>query len=150
VQDGDTPLSIARSKDNKEVVRLLVAHAAELSSATLRNAAASSATVAAQPLERSASELVRSDMLRSDSMRDADLCCPICLDVYLDPVKLPCGHALDAVCLRHLVDHASHAACPLCRGRIPNPLPAVSEEMRRHVEAKYPQQVDSPLSSSLG
>ena len=51
VQDGRTPLSIARSKDNKEVVRLLVAHAAELSSATLRNAAASSATVAAQPLE---------------------------------------------------------------------------------------------------
>jgi len=69
--------------------------------------------------------------------------CAICMEVLLNAVQLPCSHVFDAACLQHLTAHTSSAACPLCRSHIPSPLPAVSDELQRRVEAKYPQQVDA-------
>ena len=112
----------------------------------LRSAAATSAAAAAaQPLLRSASEFDRRDLLRSDSMVDNNMTCAICMEVFLNAVQLPCSHVFDAACLQHLTAHTSSAACPLCRSHIPSPLPAVSDEIQRRVEAKYPQQVTSGI-----
>lgn len=46
-----------------------------------------------------------------------DLTCPICLNVYFKPVKLPCGHLLCQECLERSLD-ISTLGCPICRHRL--------------------------------
>lgn len=65
---------------------------------------------------------------RKKSQRDAppieegsytDFKCPICLELLIEPVLLPCQHEVCSACLEpHLV--ASSLCCPLCRKRISN------------------------------
>nr|CDS20069.1 E3 ubiquitin protein ligase RNF168 [Echinococcus granulosus] len=46
-----------------------------------------------------------------------DLTCPICLNVYFKPVKLPCNHILCQECLERSLD-ISTLECPICRHRL--------------------------------
>uniref|UniRef100_A0A5K3F025 RING-type E3 ubiquitin transferase n=1 Tax=Mesocestoides corti TaxID=53468 RepID=A0A5K3F025_MESCO len=46
-----------------------------------------------------------------------DLTCPICLNVYFKPVKLPCSHTLCQSCLEKSLE-ISTLACPICRCRL--------------------------------
>ncbi|VDM31659.1 unnamed protein product [Hydatigera taeniaeformis] len=46
-----------------------------------------------------------------------DVTCPICLNIYFKPVKLPCGHILCQECLEKSLD-ISTLECPLCRHRL--------------------------------
>uniref|UniRef100_A0A3Q2YPY3 E3 ubiquitin/ISG15 ligase TRIM25-like n=1 Tax=Hippocampus comes TaxID=109280 RepID=A0A3Q2YPY3_HIPCM len=49
------------------------------------------------------------------SMRE-ELSCPICLQLYLDPVVLPCGHNYCQVCIMQTIDNADKTLqCPECR-----------------------------------
>lgn len=47
------------------------------------------------------------------SALEAELSCPLCMRVFLDPVALACGHTIDRACLRRAL--ALRAQCPLCR-----------------------------------
>ncbi|XP_060746175.1 E3 ubiquitin-protein ligase TRIM39-like [Tachysurus vachellii] len=42
------------------------------------------------------------------------LLCPICVDVFTDPVTTPCGHNLCKSCLTQCWDKSQHCHCPLC------------------------------------
>ncbi|XP_061128892.1 E3 ubiquitin-protein ligase Midline-1 [Syngnathus typhle] len=55
----------------------------------------------------------------SSSMRE-ELTCPICLQLYLDPVTLPCGHNYCQVCmLQTLSNTDTKLKCPECRLEFP-------------------------------
>ncbi|XP_051915761.1 E3 ubiquitin-protein ligase TRIM39-like [Hippocampus zosterae] len=55
----------------------------------------------------------------SFSMRE-ELSCPICLQLYLDPVVLPCGHNYCQVCIMQTIDNADKTLqCPECRLQFP-------------------------------
>nr|XP_032834419.1 E3 ubiquitin-protein ligase RNF169-like [Petromyzon marinus] len=43
--------------------------------------------------------------------------CPVCLDVLVLPVKMPCGHTLCQSCFTQSMDKV-HLSCPLCRRRV--------------------------------
>ncbi|XP_016050142.2 E3 ubiquitin-protein ligase RNF168 [Erinaceus europaeus] len=43
--------------------------------------------------------------------------CQICVDVFVEPVTLPCGHSLCGPCFRATVEKAS-LCCPFCRRRL--------------------------------
>ncbi|XP_062342427.1 zinc-binding protein A33 [Osmerus eperlanus] len=43
-----------------------------------------------------------------------ELSCPICLQLFLEPVSLPCGHIYCMACLQKAVD-ADHHRCPECQ-----------------------------------
>lgn len=58
------------------------------------------------PVEESSGGLERSDCL-----------CPICLDIFLEPVTLPCTHTFCKPCFLETVDK-SNMCCPLCRKRV--------------------------------
>ncbi|XP_060731302.1 nuclear factor 7, ovary-like isoform X3 [Tachysurus vachellii] len=45
--------------------------------------------------------------------------CPICLDVFTDPVSTPCGHNYCMICLKEFWDSSSHCQCPVCKTRFP-------------------------------
>jgi len=76
---------------------------------------------------------------------DPDWCCPVCWEVLLDVVTLPCGHSLDQRCLHKIVaatsGGAGQRACPMCRRALPAELPAVNVQMRTTVQSLYPEQV---------
>ena len=46
----------------------------------------------------------------------ADVVCPICLSLYVEPVKMPCRHVLCLSCFKNNVSQAT-LSCPLCRKR---------------------------------
>ncbi len=58
------------------------------------------------PVEESSGGLKRSDCL-----------CPVCLDIFLEPVTLPCMHTFCKPCFLQTVDK-SNMCCPLCRKRV--------------------------------
>ena len=80
---------------------------------------------------RRAEEADRKRMLRRASMwaevlakrarvaeQVKDNTCPICLDAYVDPVRLLCNHVFCGACLREHELHSDKppfALCPLCR-----------------------------------
>ncbi|XP_073674136.1 E3 ubiquitin-protein ligase rnf168 [Garra rufa] len=58
------------------------------------------------PIEESSGGLKRSDCL-----------CPVCMDIFLEPVTLPCTHTFCKPCFLETVDK-SNMCCPLCRKRV--------------------------------
>jgi len=64
-------------------------------------------------------------MLKSDNSSDdivtsmsyTDFTCPICLQILIEPVVMPCEHELCGPCFKQNVEEANFL-CPLCRMRI--------------------------------
>ena len=48
---------------------------------------------------------------------DEDFLCPICLQLLIEPVVLPCKHELCKICFTQNVQEAN-LQCPICRVRI--------------------------------
>ncbi|CAH1403670.1 unnamed protein product [Nezara viridula] len=46
-----------------------------------------------------------------------DVLCPICQEIYIEPVSLPCKHVVCLQCLEKIVENNS-LVCPICRTRI--------------------------------
>ncbi|XP_056317276.1 nuclear factor 7, ovary isoform X2 [Danio aesculapii] len=44
-----------------------------------------------------------------------DCQCPVCLDVFTDPVTTPCGHNFCKACLKQCWDNSQDYRCPLCK-----------------------------------
>ncbi|KAK3545530.1 hypothetical protein QTP70_008050 [Hemibagrus guttatus] len=55
----------------------------------------------------------------SSILCEDQLQCPICLDVFTDPVSTPCGHNFCMICLKEFWDSSSHCQCPVCKTSFP-------------------------------
>ncbi|XP_060731285.1 E3 ubiquitin-protein ligase TRIM39-like [Tachysurus vachellii] len=55
----------------------------------------------------------------SSVLCEDQLQCPICLDVFTDPVSTPCGHNYCMICLKEFWDSSSHCQCPVCKEEFP-------------------------------
>ena len=53
----------------------------------------------------------------SGKLTRSDCLCPICLEIFLEPVTLPCAHTFCKPCFLETVDKAN-LCCPLCRKRV--------------------------------
>ncbi|XP_016331347.1 E3 ubiquitin-protein ligase RNF168-like [Sinocyclocheilus anshuiensis] len=53
----------------------------------------------------------------SGGLKRSDCLCPVCLDIFLEPVTLPCMHTFCKPCFLETVDK-SNMCCPLCRKRV--------------------------------
>ncbi|KAM7412462.1 hypothetical protein PAMA_020039 [Pampus argenteus] len=78
--------------------------------------------------------------------------CPVCLEILLEPVTLPCTHTFCKGCFLESVDKTS-LCCPMCRKRIStwarlnsrsNTL--VNERLWRQIQITFPQQCQRRLS----
>ncbi|XP_076119255.1 zinc-binding protein A33-like [Alosa pseudoharengus] len=49
------------------------------------------------------------------SKLEEDLTCPVCCDIYKDPVFLPCTHSVCKACLQQFWESKGHRECPYCR-----------------------------------
>uniref|UniRef100_A0A672YSE2 Uncharacterized protein n=1 Tax=Sphaeramia orbicularis TaxID=375764 RepID=A0A672YSE2_9TELE len=51
------------------------------------------------------------------SRSEEDYCCPVCQDVYRDPVVLSCSHSFCKVCLQNWWTEKPIRECPVCKRR---------------------------------
>ncbi|XP_062391318.1 zinc-binding protein A33-like [Sardina pilchardus] len=49
------------------------------------------------------------------SKLEEELCCPVCCDIYKDPVILTCAHSVCKACLQQFWESKGHRECPYCR-----------------------------------
>ncbi|XP_076119254.1 zinc-binding protein A33-like [Alosa pseudoharengus] len=49
------------------------------------------------------------------SKLEEDFCCPVCCDIYKDPVILTCSHSVCKACLQQFWESKGHRECPYCR-----------------------------------
>ncbi|XP_061433904.1 E3 ubiquitin-protein ligase TRIM11-like [Lethenteron reissneri] len=59
---------------------------------------------------------------------DSELCCSICLDTFVCPSTLSCGHSFCLRCLEAAWETASSFSCPQCRANFP-----VRPQLKRNV-----------------
>ncbi|XP_026138663.1 E3 ubiquitin-protein ligase rnf168 [Carassius auratus] len=92
------------------------------------------------PVEESSGGLKRSDCL-----------CPVCLDIFLEPVTLPCMHTFCKPCFLETVDK-SNICCPLCRKRVSTwarlhsrNKTLVNVELWRRIQDAFPTQCERRL-----
>lgn len=95
--------------------------------------------------------------LRRSATEDG-FCCPMCLDIFIDPVTLMCGHTACRSCLirhfesidanrahREQLRDSGFATCPLARCPIPFIMPEVNFVLRSTVLQSHPERVAARL-----
>ncbi|KAI2655762.1 E3 ubiquitin-protein ligase TRIM35 [Labeo rohita] len=56
-------------------------------------------------------------MSASSQISEVDLMCPVCLDIFTDPVLLLCSHSICRACLKQFWSYRGFQECPVCRKR---------------------------------
>ncbi|XP_060923128.1 nuclear factor 7, brain-like [Limanda limanda] len=69
------------------------------------------------------------------SRLEEDLCCPVCRDVFIDPVILSCSHSFCKVCVKTWWKGKEVKLCPLCKRRSSRSEPPVSLVIKNLCEA---------------
>lgn len=72
------------------------------------------------------------------------LCC-ICLDIFTNPVSIPCGHNFCLTCIKSYWDTREHFECPLCKEsfrrrpelRINHVFKDITEHFQRSLKVMY-------------
>ncbi|XP_028848218.1 zinc-binding protein A33-like [Denticeps clupeoides] len=54
---------------------------------------------------------------RKLSFSEEDLSCPVCCDIFKDPLLLSCSHSVCKVCLQQFWESKGSPECPVCRRR---------------------------------
>nr|XP_033487310.1 E3 ubiquitin-protein ligase rnf168 [Epinephelus lanceolatus] len=81
-----------------------------------------------------------------------DCRCPVCLEIFMEPVTLPCTHTFCKECFLETVDKAT-LCCPMCRKRVStwarlnsrnNTL--VDQQLWTHIQTAFPLQCQRRLS----
>uniref|UniRef100_A0A671W984 RING-type domain-containing protein n=1 Tax=Sparus aurata TaxID=8175 RepID=A0A671W984_SPAAU len=66
---------------------------------------------------------------------EEDLCCPVCQDVFREPVVLSCSHSFCKDCLQSWWRHKQTQECPVCKRRSSREHPPVSLVIKNLCEA---------------
>ncbi|KAL2084183.1 hypothetical protein ACEWY4_019701 [Coilia grayii] len=69
------------------------------------------------------------------SLPEEDLTCPVCRDIFRDPVVLSCSHSICNACLRQFWHTKGSRECPLCRKRSPDAEPLRNLALRNVCES---------------
>ncbi|KAJ8275483.1 hypothetical protein COCON_G00072350 [Conger conger] len=56
-------------------------------------------------------------MASGSSLLEEDLSCPVCSEIFRDPVVLSCSHSFCKACLQQYWDQKGSQECPVCRRR---------------------------------
>ncbi|XP_028842259.1 tripartite motif-containing protein 35-like [Denticeps clupeoides] len=74
-------------------------------------------------------------MSSSLSLPEEDLCCPVCCDVFRDPVLLLCSHSFCKGCLQRFWATSVSRDCPVCRRRSSKRNPPTNLALKNLCEA---------------
>ncbi|XP_060938094.1 E3 ubiquitin-protein ligase TRIM35-like [Limanda limanda] len=82
------------------------------------------------------------------SRSEEDLCCPVCHDVFRDPVLLSCSHSFCKDCVKSWWKDKEVKECPLCKRRSSKSEPPVSLVLKNLCET-FLQERDQSSSPAL-
>ncbi|XP_018544048.1 nuclear factor 7, brain [Lates calcarifer] len=82
------------------------------------------------------------------SRSEEDLCCPVCQEVFRDPVLLACSHSFCKDCLKRWWREKQTQECPVCKRRSSREDPPVSLVLKNLCEA-FLQERDQRSSEAL-
>ncbi|XP_067442234.1 nuclear factor 7, brain-like [Thunnus thynnus] len=82
------------------------------------------------------------------SRSEEDLCCPVCQDVFRDPVVLSCSHSFCKDCLKSWWRQKQTRECPVCKRRSSKEQPPVSLVLKNLCES-FLQDRDQRASEAL-
>ncbi|XP_042559137.1 nuclear factor 7, brain-like [Clupea harengus] len=68
------------------------------------------------------------------SKLEEDLSCPVCTDIFKDPVLLSCSHSFCKACLQQYWETKGFRECPVCRKRSSRELPPTNRALRNLCE----------------
>uniref|UniRef100_A0A673GE28 Tripartite motif containing 35-30 n=1 Tax=Sinocyclocheilus rhinocerous TaxID=307959 RepID=A0A673GE28_9TELE len=64
------------------------------------------------------------------SLTEEDFYCPICYDIFRDPILLPCSHSICNSCVKTFWNRRGTQECPICRTVSSNPNPPINIVLR--------------------
>ncbi|XP_038553758.1 nuclear factor 7, brain-like isoform X2 [Micropterus salmoides] len=82
------------------------------------------------------------------SRSEEDLCCPVCQEVFRDPVLLSCSHSFCKVCLKSWWREKQAPECPVCKRRSSRSEPPRNLVLKNLCEA-FLQERDQRASEAL-
>ncbi|XP_018540754.1 nuclear factor 7, ovary-like [Lates calcarifer] len=82
------------------------------------------------------------------SRSEEDLCCPVCQEVFRDPVVLSCSHSFCKDCLKRWWREKQTPDCPVCKRRSSREDPPVSLVLKKLCES-FLQERDQRSSEAL-
>ncbi|XP_023180907.1 nuclear factor 7, ovary-like [Xiphophorus maculatus] len=82
------------------------------------------------------------------SRSEEDLCCPVCQDVFMDPVVLSCSHSFCKECLKNWWREKPARECPVCKRKSSKAEPPCNLVLKNLCES-FLQQRNQNVSESL-
>uniref|UniRef100_A0A3B5LGI0 Uncharacterized protein n=1 Tax=Xiphophorus couchianus TaxID=32473 RepID=A0A3B5LGI0_9TELE len=82
------------------------------------------------------------------SRSDDDLCCPVCLEIFKDPVLLSCSHSFCKECLKNWWTEKPVKECPVCKRRSSKENPPLDLALKNLCES-FLQQREQRASEDL-
>ncbi|XP_043952003.1 nuclear factor 7, brain-like [Gambusia affinis] len=82
------------------------------------------------------------------SRSDDDLCCPVCLEIFKDPVILSCSHSFCKECLQKYWREKPGRECPVCKRRSSKDHPFTNLALKNLCES-FSQQREQRASEGL-
>ncbi|XP_063068980.1 uncharacterized protein LOC134460530 [Engraulis encrasicolus] len=73
--------------------------------------------------------------MASKSFSEEDFSCPVCCEIFKDPVVLSCSHSICKVCLKQFWDTKGSRECPVCRRKSSMDHPPISLTLKNLCEA---------------
>ncbi|KAG9266154.1 tripartite motif-containing protein 35-like [Astyanax mexicanus] len=74
-------------------------------------------------------------MAAKKSLSEEELSCPVCCDIFRDPVLLSCSHSVCKSCLQQFWETKGSRECPVCRRRSSRELPPRNLALKNVCEA---------------
>ncbi|KAJ8275506.1 hypothetical protein COCON_G00072580, partial [Conger conger] len=73
-------------------------------------------------------------MASGSSLLEEELSCPVCTEIFRDPVVLSCSHSFCKACLQQYWDEKGSRECPVCRRRSSKEHPPLSLSLKNTCE----------------
>uniref|UniRef100_A0A672MVT8 Tripartite motif containing 35-30 n=1 Tax=Sinocyclocheilus grahami TaxID=75366 RepID=A0A672MVT8_SINGR len=78
------------------------------------------------------------------SITEEDFYCPICCDIFRDPVLLPCSHSICNGCVKTFWNRRGTQECPICRTVSSNPNPPMNIVLRNMCDLMREETTQEP------
>uniref|UniRef100_A0A8C1MRX5 Uncharacterized protein n=1 Tax=Cyprinus carpio TaxID=7962 RepID=A0A8C1MRX5_CYPCA len=72
--------------------------------------------------------------MASRSFSEEDLICPLCCDIFINPVLLSCNHSVCRNCIQMFWENQESKECPVCSRRSSKDYPPVHFALKKHCE----------------
>ncbi|XP_076836012.1 E3 ubiquitin-protein ligase TRIM35-like isoform X3 [Brachyhypopomus gauderio] len=74
-------------------------------------------------------------MAATNPLSEEEFSCPVCCDIFRDPVLLSCTHSVCKICLQQFWEARGSQECPVCRRRFFNSNPPLNRALKNLCES---------------